>query len=302
MWLSIAMLLACRSATRSVLQPERVPAGVTITMIRVETGGVDGLSGAAIDAQQQIWAVAERKRALLPLRREGDVLRVRSPVVSLVGLAAEIETEALAWLGDNRFVFGTESDSERTSDAVIVVRVDGARATVERTYPLNYTLLGTHAATNAGIEGACAVGDRVLFGIEERLRDGVAALAMLNLKDGSWKPLRLRLSTATGKLASFDCASGVDGAIDVLAIERHYEVARVLSFSVAATGDATKPIVPRVLLDLDRLLEPLPNFESIVRVGDDVVLITDNHHGSVTGPTQALSIGGLFPQRRDQKR
>ena len=103
-------------------------------------------------------------------------------------------------------------------------------------------------------------------------------------------PHRVHLTTRTGKISALACvpARGRAGAIDVLAVERHFEVARLLRFTVPpGRGDsAPKPVLePVVAVDLGPLLVHQENFEGLVWDGGrDFALVVDNDWTHVTGP------------------
>jgi hypothetical protein len=96
------------------------------------------------------------------------------------------------------------------------------------------------------------------------------------------------LTSDQGKISALFCTFSPDGTADVLAIERHYGVSRIISFT--APPDATD-ITPKVALDLwpivrDRYHEKL-NLEGIVKLADGRwVLVNDNQGANVEGPTK----------------
>ena len=84
------------------------------------------------------------------------------------------------------------------------------------------------------------------------------------------------------------CTTNADGTADVLAIERHYGVSRIIHF-VATPGAAD--IAATLVLDLeptvrDKFHDKL-NLEGIVRLTDGRwVLVNDNQGSRVEGPTK----------------
>jgi hypothetical protein len=90
------------------------------------------------------------------------------------------------------------------------------------------------------------------------------------------------------------------GAIDVLAIERHFDVAHLIRFALpgpdaAPTAPVTTPasrelpppaaIEPVLVADLAPLIQDRENFEGLVWDGERAIaLITDNDWAGVSGP------------------
>jgi hypothetical protein len=255
--------------------------------------GVDGLSGLTVDAAGVFWAVPERNHVLVAFRG-AEVLAL----VRLEGFPEEADAESIAYLGEGRFAIGTEStDETRASDHVYLVQVDGelpnATARVTSQIELPYAVLSVSPAHNKGIEGLCAVGETVVAAVEPKLtrEDGVCttALARGDLASGSWSGHDVELTTETGKISALACRTHDDGGIEVFAVERHYEVMRILRFVVPeAPGDSA--IVPELLADLAGTLEGDPNLEGLAIDGSDFVIINDNHYGERSGPNEVVRI------------
>ena len=93
------------------------------------------------------------------------------------------------------------------------------------------------------------------------------------------------LTSDTGKISAMDCTASGDGW-DVIAMERHYEVQRVLTFHVPARGGDVEATV---------LARPGQegNFEGLAR-GEDghILLVNDNDHGGKSGPTVLVRLPG----------
>lgn len=286
--------LGC-SRQSATIERVNAPAGVQIHVLQVDMGAASGISGAALDRSGKLWVVAERERKLLAVRNTATTLSVEAPVVHLSGIAEDLETESLAWLDGSTLLLGTETSASRTHDELLLMRVDGARATLTRKLTLDYRALGVVAEDNHGVEGACSVDDQVVLGVELRSDAGTAPVVVYDRKTETWRAHSVRLTSETGKLSSLECRRAADGvSIEVIAIERHYGVARLLAFTLGMSeAKASRVLETRLLLDLAQAVAPLPNFESVVWLDDALLLITDNHHGGVTGPTQALRITGL---------
>ncbi|MBX3269318.1 MAG: esterase-like activity of phytase family protein [Sandaracinaceae bacterium] len=244
---------------------------------------VDGLSGLAIDGRGVPIAVAERGTALVALEA--------SPrTIALEGVPSGLDTESIAWLGGARFALGTESmDTRRDGDPIFVVEVEGARARVVDRIELPYAVLGVTAEENRGIEGLCFVPgpDVLVAAMENVVVERGARHAPLGVRrgGGAWARALVALSSETGKLSALSCRAN-DAAIEVFAIERHYGVMRVLSFELPSTPDAR--VTPRVALDLAGLLDGDPNLEGLALEGETLLLVTDNHHGRRTGPSELV--------------
>lgn len=175
----------------------RVPApeGIDVRLLRVDPSDAEGLSGAALGADGDVWVVAERQRRLLRMRETGDALQMQGAAIALDGLADGLETESLAWLGDHRFLLGTETGDARDRDLLLLMTVEGSRASITRRITVDYAALGVRVDDNHGIEGACAVGQRVVLALEARREDGTANVLLHDLASGQWQTRQLRLTT-----------------------------------------------------------------------------------------------------------
>lgn len=290
--------LGCSLNAPDTQQPVRPPTGVRVERVRVEAGAAEGISGLARDARGMLWGITERQHTLVPLIDVGDRLRLAGPAVTVEGVAEGIDTESLAWLGEDQFAVGTEARGTRERDWLLIAQATGERATVTEKIAVDYGGFGLRASDNRGIEGACATERAILLALEDRTAQGTGAVLVRHRKTGAWSLRTVALTTETGKLAGLDCAASASSTeIDVVATERHFGVARVLAFSIdvaTAPSDAARVISPRVLIDLAPLFNPLPNLESLVRLPNgDLLLISDNHYGVVTGPTEAVRVSGL---------
>ena len=250
----------------------------------------NGLSGLTRSGDGTLWAVAETDRQLVVLR--GD--RVER-LVPLVGFPEELDAESIAWLGGDTFAVGTESNDEnRNTDTIYVVGVDGtdARVVEERSFP--YEHLAVRPAHNKGIEGICAVDGLLVAGVEPTVtRDGARLTAVaLRSSDGAWTNFEVALTSPTGKLSALACRRGGSG-LEVFAVERHYEVMRILRFELALGGNPNV-IEPEVMLDLAGELEGDPNLEGLAIDGEDLVLINDNFYGERRGPNELLRLTNVL--------
>jgi hypothetical protein len=111
-------------------------------------------------------------------------------------------------------------------------------------------------------------------------------------RDGSEQvPLMIALTSGQGKISALACHRSSTG-VRLVAIERHFEVSRVLRFPVDNETASGKMITPRILLDMQPTPDGrLPNYEGILWENDGWWMISDNHYGRITGPTDVLHLG-----------
>ncbi len=254
-----------------------------------------GLSGVARDGRGGYWAVSEERRELHALDARWDGTSRRR--LAIAGAPAELELESVAFLGDGRFAIGTETEAERETDAILVVTVDGERAGVTTTWAVPWlSLHGARVPANRGVEGLCAANGWVLAALEASDETGSARVAPMararhrGVEIGPWEPLRLRLTSATGKISALECADGGDGRVVAHAVERHYGVTRILRFDVPPGAGAGEVLVPEVAFDVAAAAPGLPNVEGIVLDGARVLLLSDHDPDDAEGSTQLLHL------------
>lgn len=273
----------------------------------LELKGIAGLSGLAADPDGNLWAVPERDRFLLRFRQVNGRLVLQGEPMPLSGVPKGTDTEALAWLGKNQFALGTETHvPNRPRDAVLLAKLAGGRLQVTDSVQLAYEAWGLLAPTNKGIEALCGTEEALLVGTEIVKVVGAgrwAPVALYTFASGQWTTMLLRLTTATGKIASFDCRLSSTGtSLEVYGIERHYEEANVLRFEVSLKTPPRK-ITPKVVTSLVEPGKHLPNYEGVARIGPNkLVFFTDNHRGEVKGPTVVLTVSGEPDQHLRKKR
>ncbi len=269
------------------------PVGLTgVVRVVIDLPGVTGLSDLATDDTGRAWALAEHTRVLVRMEADGSAPRA----IPLEGVPAGLDTEGLAWIEGDRLALATESDSPgRVSDLVLFARVvaGGERIAVERSLPLDYGLWHLRANANQGIEGLCHAGPALVAAVEsvvERGGERFAPVAVLDLASRGWTPYLVRLTTATGKISALACQIR-GGVIDVLAVERHFDVARLIRFELLArrqvAGAPTWPaeVAPVLAAELTPLLERQENFEGLLWDGDRAIaLVVDNDWVGVSGP------------------
>jgi Esterase-like activity of phytase len=272
-------------------RPTSPPRLVATERIAIDVPRVTGLSDLTADGAGRLWSVAERTRAVVRMRADGSAPHV----LALEGVPDGLDVEGLAWLEGDRFALATEADDpRRTSDLLLFARVrdGGTRMRVERTVSLDYGLWPMHPRGNQGMEGLCRAGRRLVASIESVVTSGARRLAPIAVHDvdgGHWTPYYVVLTTGTGKLSALSCRPR-GGAIDVLAIERHFEVARLIRFELPAPPSAGRPpsppeLVPVLVADLAPLLRRRENFEGLLWDGErTITVVADNDWATVTGP------------------
>lgn len=246
-----------------------------------------GMSDLTIDDRGVMWAISERDRKVLELELGKD------PVAHpLEGVPDGIDTEGLAWLGDGRFAIGTEGADLPTA-SIMFAELHMEHIMVTRTRTLTSQEVGVQLKVNHGVEAVCGRGDELIAAIETagKLPDGTRYAPLVRLRGDTLTVAKLKLTTSTGKISALYCTWGLDGTAEVIAIERHYGVSRLLHFS-ASRGDLE--ITPTVDIDLNPILHDALNLEGIVRLPDGrLVAINDNQGSRVEGRTELLVFSKL---------
>jgi hypothetical protein len=97
---------------------------------------------------------------------------------------------------------------------------------------------------------------------------------------------RVWLTSKTGKLSGLDCTIAPDGTATVLAVERHFEVTKILSFTLPPVGKGEFDITPTIVRDIGDALESKRNLEGIARLLDGrLVTVSDNQWRRIDGPS-----------------
>jgi hypothetical protein len=276
-----ALLAACGSG--KTMDAER--AASLFSEVPVETA--NGLSGLAVDDDGALWTVAERDAKAYLLTLDGT----KPPKVqtfNVEGIPDGSDIEAIGWLGKGRFVFGTEG---RQAGVATVLLADerGSRMIVTGTISIPEERLGLKIEANHGVEGVCGAGTSIIAAIEETaVANGKRWAPIVRIDNGAIAQVhKLWLTSKTGKIAGLDCQRAADGAIHLLAIERHFEVTRLLSFTLPATADGD--ITPSIALDLDTVLNGKLNLEGIAWLPDgSVVAVVDNQYRTISGPNELV--------------
>lgn len=278
-------LAACSGSVHAPVAPS-APFG------EYELATADGLSGLAIDDDGALWTVAERaERAYRITVPATGAPRVET--FAIEGVSGDLDLEGIAWLGGDRFAFGTEG-KQRGVATLLLAQREGAKIAITGTIALPAERVGIALPPNHGAEGVCGRGDTVVVAIEGAGADGARRWApIVRIERGEVVAAhRLWLTTETGKIAALDCEIDGRGAIRGWAIERHFQVTKVLAFELAPGAPDGSAIVPRVALDLGATLNGRLNIEGVARGADGrTFAIVDNQWRTVTGPSRLL----VFP-------
>lgn len=281
-------LVSCSRATESA------PSAVARSpLARGDDPALVGLSGLGARSDGALTAVPERRRELLWLEAAAGRLRVTRHL-PINGIPEGLDTEALAWWSPTEVVFGTESQvPERASDPLLWARLEGEQVVVSERIELPYALWRTRAAVNRGVEGLCAAGGKLVLAIEHVLEDDGRRYGLIATYDPlakSWAAFRLRLTSDKGKLSSAECRVTPTGELEVFVIERHYEVVRLLSFTLMA-GAVSGDLEPTLRRDLALRDRVTGNIEGLAwTTSGGLRLLTDNDSGGVTGPAQLFEL------------
>ena len=286
------LLLGCASSGPEPWLEAESP-DVPILRASIASLGGIGLSGITLDGSGRLWAIPERKRVLVALAHTpSGELTVRE--VPLSGVAEDLELESIAWIGERRFAIGTERRAARTTDRVLLATVDDDGAEVDGDIVLDYgALWGIVAPSNEGIEGLCySAGQLVAAGEPVLVRDGkrYAPVARRLIQDGHWVPHLVELTSTTGKLSALDCQiSPRTDSLYMLAVERHYGVARIVHFVLPLANASVQRA--SLLSELGPRLGRIPNVEGIARQGNQIILMTDHDTVGQAGATESITVG-----------
>lgn len=278
----VLALVGCREPGVDAERARGVFARVT-----VETA--PGLSGLAADERGGLWAVAERAALAYRITLDASLAPTveRFPIDEL---PPGTDLEGIAVLDDTHVAFGTEERLAGGATVLVARREDG-RLRVTDAIVISMMSLGVELLQNHGAEGVCGSGDTI-----------VAAIEAVGVVGGRrWAPIvrivrgvpvrthRLWLTTKTGKVSGLDCRIAPDGTITVWAIERHFEVTKVLTFTLPPVGAGRDEVTPAIAHDLGPVLRGALNLEGIARLPDGrLVAVTDNQWKTISGPSELL--------------
>jgi hypothetical protein len=266
---------------------------VSTPSARIEKLPIDdvaGLSGLAVDDRGTFWTVPEDAPMLVGISATSAPLRL-----PLRGVPEGLELESLAWLGGDRFAAGTEGGCQRGGERILLILREGGEARVERSLDLPLALWGASCDVHHGIEGLCSAGGMLVAAVEHVIAGGggrLAPLARVDPQSGEATAYRLALTSETGKISALDCRARGD-TIEILAVERHFEVSRLIGFSLPASGPASDaPVRPRIIAELGAHTRGgKRNFEGVVWLDDRrAALIVDNQYRGITGPNEIVHV------------
>ena len=279
---AVALLLAVAACTK---KEPRGPGRI----VTLETN-VAGLSGLTQDEHGAFWAAGEDGDAVVRI----DPKTFGVTRYSVTGGPEATDLEGIAWVDGTRFVLATETQEQgRLRDVVLDGRLSGGEFAVAPIGHVDYARWRLSAPDNHGLEGVCHVDGALVFVTELVETQGDrrwAPVALFDPNIQTWTPHRVALTSDTGKLAAIDCKVR-KGAIEALAVERHYGVSRLIRFKIPQ-GPEGQRIEPAVAADLSKLVSPLPNFEGLAWLEDgSVLLVTDNKYKrGAEGPSRLFLI------------
>ncbi len=278
---AVALLVIASCTKKEPTGPGRI--------VALETD-VAGLSGLTQDEHGALWAAGEDGEAVIRI----DPKTFGVTRYEVTGGPDGTDLEGIAWVEATRFVLATETQEKgRLRDVVLDGRLSGNRFAVTPIGHVDYARWQLTAPDNHGIEGACHVDGALVFVtelVDQQDNRRWAPVALFDPNIQTWTAHRVALTSETGKLAAVDCRLK-DGAIEALAVERHYRVSRLIRFQVPQ-GPESQRIEPTVAADLSTLVSPLPNFEGLAWLDDgSVLLVTDNKYKSgPKGPSRLFVI------------
>lgn len=282
------LVIGCRGSS---VDKERA----TEMFTRVPLATAPGLSGLATDADGALWTISERGRRAYRITLDA----ADRPTLETFGVEGElkdVDLEAIAALGGGRFALGTEGKVTGLATVLLAERRD-ATLVITDDIVLSNADVGIEMAANHGAEGLCGAGDTIVVAIEGAGGTG---------PDARWAPIvriasgkivrtqRLALTTATGKISGLDCTVAPDGTISAWAIERHFEVSKIVTFTIPPFGQGPEMLTPTVMLDLGTVLNSRLNLEGIAKLPDGrLVAIVDNQWKTLDGNSELLVFRAL---------
>lgn len=265
------------------------------SLIEIPLATAPGLSGLAVDDAGALWTVAERAHTAYRITLDA-ALHPTVTAFAIEGAPEGNDLEAMAALGGDAFAFGTESMREGTATVLVAERRGGALV-VARAIDITDAAAGTPIVPNHGVEGACGHGGTILAALESFGTEPRRWAPVVRLVDGAVaRTYKLWLTSATGRLSALDCTIDADGTVHAWAIERHFEVSRVLAFTLAPDGP--EAITPEVVADLGATLHGDANLEGIARLPDGrLVTVVDNQWKTIQGASRLILLDGFDGRR-----
>jgi hypothetical protein len=171
--------------------------------------------------------------------------------------------------------------------ALVTAELRGDMLVATATRELVDSQVGVTLTANHGVEALCGREGELLAAIESVGKNTISGkrwAPVVRLRGDTIHAAKLWLTTATGKISAMSCTMADDGTAQVIAIERHFGVARILRFSI---GRSDLEITPTVDLDLHPIIHDDFNLEGIARLPDGrIVMINDNQGRMASGTTE----------------
>lgn len=271
-------LVACGSA------PMHATPRTGFEVLEVDTA--NGLSGLARGADGTLWTVAERAHRAYRISLGGR--EASTIAVDVENVPLGVDLESIAMLSGDRVAFGTEGKALGATMVLIGEQRDRTIQIIQSIAIPDATLGLTTAGH--GVEGLCGRGDTLIAALEATgTRDGRRYAPLVWIESGVVTRVQaVWLTSETGKLSSLECDLDAQPPT-AWAVERHFEVTRILELELSAYADS---IEPTVLVDLTAEVAGLRNLEGITRLDDGrFVAIVDNQFRTITGPNELLILG-----------
>lgn len=251
----------------------------------LELDTANGLSGLAREADGTLWTVAERAQRAYRITLDGD--QATTIAVPVENVPPGVDLESIAVLDADRVAFGTEG-SLPGSAMVLIGEHRGPAIHIVQSIALHDEAVGI-AIGNRGVEGLCGRGDTLVAALEATgTRDGRRFAPLVWIERGAVTRVQaVWLTSETGKLSSLECDLDAQPPT-AWAIERHFEVTRILELVLLSYADA---IEPTILVDVTAEVAGKRNLEGLTRLDDGrFATVVDNQFRTITGPNELLII------------
>jgi hypothetical protein len=277
---AVAAAAGCGQAPPPSASAGSPPAAPPIVTLTLDTA--PGLSGLGAAPDGALWTVAERGEVAYRVVVDRDRIAALE-AVPIEGVP-DVDLESIEPLPDGRFLLGAEGID---AAGVLVATRDGGRLVVDPTWAIDAAALGVALRPNHGVEGVCARPGEIVIAFETPIdHDGARSAQVAfcpELDPRGCLVRRMELTTATGKLSALDCAGGA-----VLAIERHFEVARLVALAASDRAELVRDLAE---------VAAGRNLEGLARLADGrLALVVDNQWKTITGPSE------LVPRHRRDDR
>ena len=252
-----------------------------------------GLSGLSSISKRQLFAVAERNKSLLQIRKMEISAKPEILAIQVPQIPNGLDLEAVATLTGTSAWVGTEAKAaHRKGDALFKIswKDSTAKITAELKMPYKqFSRMPEDAnRSNRGIEGICISGNNLIVATELPLllnEQRLAAFSIYSFESKTWTPFYAPLLSKTGKISGISCLVNKNTKEHtILAIERHYEVAQIVRIVVPQELKKEETLSAERIVDLSVLFTKIPNLEGIVAHSEkSITLISDNQSATVRG-------------------